>query len=216
MQRSSCFRLRASTAPNVLIVLIASSFSCLTQDTGRIEPPLARFAGACLAARPRCRELKAPERIRTSLANSPFLAPRGTRSQVPTECLPRYSDRFTQCGGSIRRAERLNLIPLRLQGNVGRTRTRGCGWRPPKNVPRHDAPLRNAQTVSSRQDRCSSANCRLAEETTDATKRIAQLVRGGRLGPRPRVNRVGVSIFLSQRTRQRRGFPCCRPGRRSR
>src|SRR2546423_6476681 len=44
MQRSSCSRLRASTSPNVLIVLIAPSSLCRSSSTdGGIRTPTGRF-----------------------------------------------------------------------------------------------------------------------------------------------------------------------------
>src|SRR6188474_1279462 len=57
MQRSSCSRLRWSTAPKVLtfissILLSSSSNGKKTPDG--LEPSSARFAGARLASRPRC------------------------------------------------------------------------------------------------------------------------------------------------------------------
>ncbi len=57
MQRSSCFRLRSSAEPNVLIftAFILFVLVVVVKTPGGL-PPSTRSAGACLSTRPRCPE----------------------------------------------------------------------------------------------------------------------------------------------------------------
>src|SRR5713101_1676653 len=77
MQRSSCARLRWSTGPNVLILLIGLLLSIvgISETPGGLEPPSTRFAGACLATRPRCRESLREESNLCTRVRSPKLCP---------------------------------------------------------------------------------------------------------------------------------------------